>query len=148
MNSDPYKYFAEGTELRVASDFIEAHVGGSLVTEMVIESGADEGIKDPAFMASVERYQAWVAGKEFVSSANSIVDILKSMNRSFNLDDPAFYKVPDSRGAIAELNLLYTMSLPRGMNINDRVSLKNDALRLTSFWTRKRLEDGHRRHRR
>ena len=135
VNSDPYTYFAPGTSLRVASDFIEAHVGGSLATEMVIDSGAPEGVKDPKFLANVERYQAWIEAKPFVSSANSIVDILKSMNRSFNADDPAFYKLPDTRRAIAELNMLYTMSLPQGMNLNDRITLKNDALRLTSFWT-------------
>ncbi len=135
VNSDPYKYFAEGTPLRVASDFIEAHVGGSLATEMVIDSGAEEGIKDPKFLQSVERYQKWIQERPFVSKANSIVDIIKSMNRSFNEEDPAFYKVPDDRRAIAALNMLYTMSLPQGMNINDRVSLKNDAIRLTSFWT-------------
>ncbi len=135
VNSDPYNYFAPGTPLRVASDFIEAHVGGSLATEMVIESGQEEGIKDPKFMVNVERYQAWIEARPFVSKATSLVDILKSMNRSFNREDPAFYKVPDDRRAIAELTMLYTMSLPQGMHINDRVSLKNDALRLTSFWT-------------
>lgn len=135
VNSDPYKYFAAGTPLRVASDFIEAHVGGSLATEMVIDSGSPEGIKDPTFMKSVERYQAWIEAKPFVSKATSIVDIIKSMHRSFNAGDQAFYTVPDDRRAIAELNMLYTMGLPQGMNINDRVALKNDAIRLTSFWT-------------
>ena len=38
------------------------------------------------------------------------------------------------REAVAQQYLLYTMSLPQGMDLNDRVSVKNDAIRVTSSW--------------
>ena len=61
--------------------------------------------------------------------------ILKAMNRALNADDPAHYRLPETREAIAQVFLLYTLGLPQGMDINDRVTVKQDALRITTSWT-------------
>lgn len=136
VNSDPFKYFREGFDIRVANEFIEDNVGGARGVELAIDAGEEEGIKDPEFLAKVEAFQAWI-DKEIpgVSRTVSIVDILKQTNRSLNAGEQAHYKLPPNRQAIGQELFLYTMSLPQGMNINDRVSIKNDAMRVTVLWT-------------
>ncbi|MCB9727098.1 MAG: MMPL family transporter [Deltaproteobacteria bacterium] len=134
VNSDPFEYFPEESDLNVAADFLEANVGGAIPVEMAIESGADEGIKDPDFMRRVEAFQTWVEHKPYVTNAVSLVDILKATNRSLHAEAADQYRLPDSRSAIAEQYLLYTMSLPQGMDLNDRVTIANDALRVTTNW--------------
>jgi len=57
------------------------------------------------------------------------------MNRSLHAEDPEAYRLPETREALAQLLLLYTMGLPQGMDINDQVSVKNDAIRMTVMWT-------------
>ena len=135
VNSDPYLYFKKGLPLRDANDFITEKVGGSRGLEIVLRTGAEDGVKEPAFLKKVEEYQAWIDQQPGVTRTLSIVDILKATNRSLNGDDPSMYRLADSKELIGQELFLYTMSLPQGMDINDRVTVKSDALRLTVLWT-------------
>jgi uncharacterized protein len=135
INSDPFKYFDDDVDVRAANEFIEATVGGARGVELVIESGVEDGIKDPAFLRKVEALQAWIQQQPGVTRAVSLVDVLKSTHRSLNGDRPEAYALADDRETIAQELFLYTMSLPQGMDLNDRVTLRNDALRMTVLWT-------------
>lgn len=135
VNSDPFKYFREGFPLRVANEFIEANVGGARGVDIVVDSGQEEGVKDPAFLARVETFQTWLDTLPNITRTISIIDILKQTNRSLNGDDQSFYRLPDDREVVAQELFLYQMSLPQGMNLNDRITVKNDALRITVLWT-------------
>lgn len=135
VNSDPFKYFAADYPIRVANDFLEANIGAARGIELVIDAGSEEGIKNPAFLKKVETLQAELDKMPGVTRTLSIVDILKQTNRSLHGDDPNEYRLVDDADTIAQELFLYTMSLPQGMDINDRVTLKNDAVRLTVLWT-------------
>lgn len=135
VNSDPFKYFREGFPLRVANEFIEANVGGARGVDIVIDAGSEEGIKDPAFLARVEEFQRWLDALPNVTRTVSIIDVLKQTNRSLHGDDPAAYRLPTDQEVVAQELFLYQMSLPQGMNLNDRITVKNDALRITVLWT-------------
>jgi hypothetical protein len=131
VNADPFKYFQKSVPIRVSNEFIEDRVGGARGIEIVIESGREDGIKDGAFLQKVDQLQSWIAEIPEVTRALSLVDILKSVNRSLNGDRPDAYSLPHDRETIAQELFLYTMSLPQGMDLNDRVTIKNDALRMT-----------------
>jgi hypothetical protein len=131
VNSDPFKYFQPEVPIRVANEFVEQAVGGARGMELVIDAGVEDGVKDPAFLTKVDALQTWIDAIPGVTRTLSIVDILKSVNRSLHGDRPEHYRLPDTRGAIAQELFLYTMSLPQGMDLNDRVTIKNDALRVT-----------------
>ena len=135
VNSNPYEYFAEGYPVRVANDFLRDNIGGSMRMELVVDSGREEGIKDPEFLRKVEALQVWIEDQPGVTRAISIVDVLKSTHRSLNGDDPAQYRIADNAELIGQELFLYTMGLPQGMDLNDRVSVKNDKLRLSILWT-------------
>lgn len=135
VNSDPFKYFREGFPLRVANEFIENNVGGARGVDVVVDAGQEEGIKDPAFLARVEAFQLWMDQIPNVTRTVSIIDVLKQTNRSLHGDDQAEYRLPTDREVVAQELFLYQMSLPQGMNLNDRITVKNDALRITVLWT-------------
>ncbi len=136
VNSDPFEYFAKGFPIRTANDFIEDQVGGVRGVELSIDTGREEGIKDPAFLAKVDAFQSWIDDNvRGVTRTISIVDVLEQTNRSLNADDQAFFRLPDTTEAVGQELFLYTMSLPQGMSLSDRVTVKNDALRLTVLWT-------------
>jgi predicted RND superfamily exporter protein len=134
INADPFKYFSKHVPVRVSNEFIESSVGGARGVEIVVEAGREDGIKDPAFLAKVDQLQTWVQTQPDVTRAVSIVDILKAMNRSLNGDRPEEYRLATETELLAQELFLYTMSLPQGMDLNDRVTLKNDALRMTIMW--------------
>ena len=94
VNSDPFNYFSPESDMNRATTFLEDKVGGATTVEVVLDSGVDHGFKNPDFLAKVAEFQTWMEDQEYVTSNNSLVDVLKSMNRSFNEDDPEFYRLP------------------------------------------------------
>lgn len=132
INSDPYRYFREGFPLRAAQEFALEHLGGVPAFEVMVDSGKEGGIKEPEFLAAVEKFEKRVVGElDGINRSVSIVDILRQTNRSLNGGDDAFYKLPDTREAIAQEKFLYEMSLPQGRDINNQVTVNNDALRIS-----------------
>lgn len=133
INSNPFKYFAENVPTRVANEFAEARIGGMLGMEVTINSGKPDGIKDPVFLKRVEAFQKWIDSLPHISKTIAITDIIKQTNRSLHGDDQGAYIIPDDQELVAQEIFLYTMSLPQNMDLNNRITLDNDMLRLTAM---------------
>ncbi len=131
VNSDPIKYFTKKEPVRAANEFLEREMGNARSIELVVEAGREDGIKDPAFLGRVDAFQKWLEAQPGITRVVSLVDVLKQMNRALNGDRPDAYKLGADTNTIAQELLLYTMGLPQGLDVNDRVTVKNDALRLT-----------------
>ena len=135
VNSDPLRYFAKDVPVRVANEYAEKNVGGMQAIEIVIDSGKSEGIKTPDFLQKVESFQSWLDSQAWVDSTVSLVDILKDTNRALYGGDQSAYRIPESDSIIAQELFLYTMGLPQGVDLNNRMTLDNRSLRLTAMST-------------
>jgi predicted RND superfamily exporter protein len=131
VNSNPYEYFRSGLPVRKAQDFVLENLDGIGSFEVVVDAGREDGIKDPVFLRKVEQLEKSMLEIEGVKRAVSIVDILRQMNRALSGGSDADYKLPATTEGVAQELLLYTMGLPQGMDVNDRMTIKNDALRIT-----------------
>jgi predicted RND superfamily exporter protein len=95
----------------------EEKTAGPYTVSIRVETPEPDGMKDPAVLRAMERLQKFIqdrADKYAVGNALSLVDFLKLMNRSLHGDDPEFEVLPDTREAVAQLLLLYSMSGPGG----------------------------------
>jgi hypothetical protein len=137
VNSDPVKYFRKGTPMREAFEFVEEHLGGGRAFELVVDAGREEGVKDPAFLAKVEALSRWLEAQPGITRAISVVDVLKSTHRALHANKQEEYRIAGTQDEVAQELLLYTMGLPQGMDVNDQVSVKYDALRMTVINTLK-----------
>lgn len=135
VSSDPFEYFDKSYDLSIANHFVEDNVGGSMGIETVIESGKAEGVKSPDFLQRASQFQDWLDGHEFITKTVSIVDILKEMNQTLSGGEKSQYVLADNQELISQQLFLYTMNLPQGMDINNRVTIENDAIRLTAMTT-------------
>lgn len=135
VNSNPYTYFTSNVPLRASNDFTLKKLGGFYGPQVVVNSNRPDGIKDPAFLKKVELFQNWLEEKDYISRVTSIVEVIKSMNKSMHGDREEFYKIPNNRKTIAELLFLYTMSLPQGKDLNDRMTIEKDSIRMNVLWT-------------
>lgn len=134
INSNPLSYFSDEVPLKTANQFIQDNFGGSAGPEMMIDAGKADGIKDPAFLQKVDSYKQWLSEFDFVDKSIDIVDIVKDMNQALNGGDPAFYSIPQTQEEVAELLFLYTLSLPQGMDLNNRMSLDFSQMRMSVLW--------------
>ncbi len=62
----------------------------------------------------------------------SYADIAKRLNKNMHGDDPAEYRIPAERNLAAQYLLLYELSLPYGLDLNDRIAIDKSATRVTA----------------
>jgi len=130
VDSNSIKYFSPDTVVRSGSNFIEKHVTGPMVYEVVLDSGHKEGIKDPIFLQQIIRFEkALKARYPTVRFTMSLKDIIVRMQKVLNPE--ANSTLPKEKNLVAQYLLLYSMSLPQGMEINDRVDTNERYLRET-----------------
>ncbi|HRC84003.1 MAG TPA: MMPL family transporter [Thermoanaerobaculia bacterium] len=140
VNSNPFLYFTKDVPVRTANQFVEDQLGGTPGVEIVVDSGKPDGIKDPAFLRKVEEYQRWIESTPGVARAVSVVNILKQVNRALHGGEASAYQLAGSSDEIAQQLFLYTMNVPQGADINDRVSVNQDKLRISVLW---RIEESN-----
>jgi predicted RND superfamily exporter protein len=130
INDEFVKYFSTNTDFRQDTDYLEKNMTGIYTMEYSLNSGEENGMSDPKFLADVEKLTLWLRTKEHVEHVNTISDVFKRLNKNMHADDEAFYKLPDSRELSAQYLLLYEMSLPYGLDLNNQVNINKDSTRL------------------
>ncbi len=103
--------FRDEVELKQVTKRVDGVMGGVANFIYLFETEDEGGIKEPAALREIERVQQLASrDPELVRKTYSIVDVLKDLNRAFHEDDPAYYRIPESRELVAQYLLLYEMS--------------------------------------
>lgn len=133
IDSNTIRYFDESVQIRQSTNFIQQNLTGPMSYEVIVDSKENSGIKDPQFLRYVERFytQLFEQYPQDVRHISSLLDILKRFNQVFYGGDERYFKVPDTKELNAQFLLLYSLSLPQGMEINDRVDIQEKLLRVT-----------------
>ena len=87
--------------------YLDEHFKGVVTLEIILDSGEIDAVKEPEFLRHIERFQQWIEAREPIGEVNSLVDYLKQINQALNADDPAFYRLPETREMTAQFLLLY-----------------------------------------
>ena len=124
--------FHERIEFRAHSDFAMDNLGGMYQTEHSVGSDSANGISEPAYMDKLEEFADWYRAQPEVTHVNVISDTMKRLNKSMHSDDPEWYRLPDNRQLAAQYLLLYELSLPYGLDLNNQINLDKSATRLTA----------------
>ncbi len=133
LNDDFVKYFSEKIEFRRDADFASENLSGLYMIDYSLESGLDGGVSDPGFQKNVEKFADWYLGQPEVINVNVITDTFKRLNRSMHGDDQSWYKLPEERELSAQYLLLYEMSLPYGLDLNNQINIDKSATRMTAM---------------
>jgi hydrophobe/amphiphile efflux-3 (HAE3) family protein len=133
VDSNTIRYFDKEVEIRKATEFISDNLTGSMSYEIVVDSKAKDGIKDPEFLRYVDRfYSEFYEKYPDVRHIISLLDTVKQFHKVMNADEQKFYTVPDSKELVAQYLLLYSLSLPQGMEINDKMDIEERLLRVSA----------------
>jgi len=126
------KYFDERIEFRRDSDFAVAHLGGLYPIEFSLEAADAGGVSDPAFLERLGAFTDWLETQPEVTHVYSLADIMMRLNKNMHGDDQAYYSLPEDRELAAQYLLLYELSLPYGLDLNDRINIDKSATRVTA----------------
>jgi len=128
VDSNTIRYFDKSVDIRKSTEFIMENLTGPMAYEIVVDSGKKDGIKDPEFMRTVERfYKEYQAKFPDVRHMASLVDTVKRFNKVLDGKE----EIPQTQEMIAQYLLLYSLSLPQGMEINDKMDINEQKLRVT-----------------
>jgi predicted RND superfamily exporter protein len=133
LNDEFIKYFDETVDFRTATEFTTANLTGLYTVDYSLGNGESGGVNDPAFLRDVERFAEWFRAQENVLHVTTLTDIMRRLNKNMHGDDPDWYRLPDDRELAAQYLLLYEMSLPYGLDLNNQIDISKSSTKLTVF---------------
>ncbi|MEM7542258.1 MAG: MMPL family transporter, partial [Pseudomonadota bacterium] len=133
LTEDWNGYFDESFEIRRASNALAEHFGGLHALRYVVDSGVEHGIDDPAYLAELRDFTAWLREQPEVSFVGSLTDLLARLNMNLHGDNRAERVVPKRRELAAQYLLLYEMSLPLGQGLEDTINVDRSATQLVAL---------------
>lgn len=124
------EYFDTSTQIRKDSDRARAHLNGFNTLEFAAGAGGAGDVADPEYLRTLDAFANWLREQPQVAHVSTFSDIMKRLNKNMHGDDPAWYKLPDSRELAAQYLLLYEFSLPFGLDLTNQVNLEKSGTRV------------------
>lgn len=132
LNDQWVKYFDQKMEFRQDAEFAMDNLTGLYRFEYSLPAESPGGISEPEYLQNLDKFTTWLRSLPEVEHVYSYSDIVKRLNRNMHGDDQKWYQLPDDRDLAAQYLLLYELSLPYGLDLNDRISVDKMASRVTA----------------
>ena len=130
VNDHFIEYFPPKLEIRRASDFGIHNLTGFYSATFSLEAGGSQEVSDPEYLATVDEFADWLDARPNVVHVNSFTRTMKRLNMNMQADDPAEYRLPTEQELGAQYLLLYELSLPYGLDVNDQIDLDKSSFRV------------------
>ncbi len=132
LNDQWIQYFDHRLTFRGDAEFAIENLTGPYPVEFSVPAAEAEGISDPEYLRNLDAFTGWLRQQPQVTHVYSYADIIKRLNKNLHGDDESWYRIPENRQLAAQYLLLYELSLPFGLDLNDRVSVDKSATRVTA----------------
>lgn len=129
VESSALELFSERVPIRQDYDWVDAHMGGSMTLEIMLETGERDGVLDPTFLRSLDALDRFARDHALTTKTTSILDVFRMMRKAFHENRSEYYGIPETREEAYQYLLLYEMS--GGENRDKLVSSEGDVARLT-----------------
>jgi len=132
INDEATKYFDTSTSFRQSVDKQEELISGMSSINWALYSGEAQGINNPEFVKIIEGFSNWLREQPETDHVATISDTIKRLNKSMNGDDESFYRLPEDRELNAQYLLMYEMSLPYGLDLNNQLNIDKSSTQIVS----------------
>lgn len=120
-------YFDEAVPFRQDIDFAMKRLSGVYRLEFQLGAG-DTGVTEPAYLAKVDAFSTWLEQQPEVQHVYGLNHVLA---RVYQVTSAGPRRLPPTREEAAESLLLYSLNLPAGIDLSDRVTIDQTSSRLT-----------------
>ncbi len=131
LNDVLVHFFDKSVQFRQDTDFMDERLSGNTVLEYSLEASAEGGVTDPLFLGDVASFADWYRKQPPVRHVAVVTDTFRQLNQSMHGNDPAAYRIPESKELAAQYLVLYELSLPQGLNLNNQIDRSRSATRVT-----------------
>jgi len=126
-----HEFFDTSFEVRNTLEATNDTLGGLHRIFFVLDSQVEGGINSPAYLQQTDDFVQWLLSQDKVSTVDSITTIIKRLNKNLHNNDEAWFHIPENRELAAQYLLLYELSLPLGLGLDDTINNDRSASRLT-----------------
>lgn len=130
INDESVKYFDSRSEFRRAADFMEERISGMTNISIAIKSNESQGISDPAYLKTIGSFTEWLRTQPETDHVGTLSDVYKRLNKNMHSDDESYYQLPLDRELAAQYLLLYEMSLPYGLDLNNQINVDKSSIKM------------------
>ncbi len=130
LNDQFVRYFDNSLEFRADTDFATEHLSGVYQVNWSLPAADSGGISDPDYLAKSDAFSNWLKEQRGVAHVQTLTDTFKRLNMNMHGDDPEQYKLPEDRELAAQYLLLFELSLPYGLDLNNQINVDKSAMRV------------------
>jgi predicted RND superfamily exporter protein len=131
INDTFVEYFDETIDFRQHTDKVSDNLTGLYFIDYSLDSKSNGGLSEPLFLQKAQAFADWYRQQPEVKHVNVITDIFKRLNKNMHADNENWYKLPEERNLAAQYLLLYEMSLPYGLDLNNQITIDKSATRIS-----------------
>ncbi|MDX1335699.1 MAG: MMPL family transporter, partial [Gammaproteobacteria bacterium] len=131
LNDVFVEYFDKSINFRTHTDMVADNLTGMYFIDYSIPAGDTGGVSDPEFLKKIQLFADWMRSQPEVLHVNTITDTFKRLNRNMHGDSQEWYRLPEERDLAAQYLLLYEMSLPYGLDLNNQINIDKSATRIS-----------------
>jgi uncharacterized protein len=106
VNTDGLALFPESSVIRQRFDDVHRSLTGFGAFYVVVETGQEDGVKDPEVLRRIAALQEFLSHQPEVDKTVSVADYVRKMHREMKGGDQASETVPDSREEVAQYFLI------------------------------------------
>ncbi|VAX00079.1 Predicted exporter of the RND superfamily [hydrothermal vent metagenome] len=128
-----HEYFDFTFEERRTIEAINTNLSGVHAIRYSLETNIKDGINDPNYLMAVDKFAKWYREQQGVAYVRSIADTIKRLNKNMHEDNPKYYRIPEQRELVAQYLLLYELSLPRGLGMEDQINFDRSATQFVAL---------------
>ncbi len=132
LNDEFVEYFDDRVTFRTDTDFISERLTGIYNVEFSLGAGESGGVNNPEYLQYLAAFENWLYEQPEVIHVNSYREVARRVNKSMHGDSLSYYKLPDNREEAAQYLLLYELSLPYGLDLNNQINVDKSETRLTA----------------
>ena len=103
-------YMGDEFEIKREIRYVDNTMCGSSTLELVFDTGRPDGIKRPGVLREIEKVQQFASRDPLVMTTSSVVDVIKTINRTLHNEDADYYRIPETPEAVAQYLLMYESS--------------------------------------
>lgn len=125
-----HSFFDNSYEVRQTVDHVEQTLESLHALYFVADSKIEDGVNQVDFLQQLNAFSEWLKAQPEVVTVTSLANTLKRLNQNLHEDNPEWYRIPDTAEAAAQYLLLYELSLPKGLGLDNTLTYDRKATRI------------------
>jgi len=130
LNDQFVQYFDKSVTFRADTDFATKNLSGIYQLQWSLPAQGPGGISEPEYLREIDAFDQWLKAQPGVVHVATLTDTFKKLNKNMHADDAQWYRLPDERNLAAQYLLLFEMSLPYGLDLNNQINVDKSAMRV------------------